>query len=262
VAGFLAAPRDLVGGFAYVVRGARMLRAERALWPLASVPALITALCLVWVPRAALARHAWLMAWLWAPGGGREGWFGSVAQAAHGLVSTLVWLALLFASVVVAAVVASTLSAPANDLLSERIEERATGRPVPPFSLARSLREAGRVVVLGALRTAIYAAVISAGWLLAWVVPGPGHLLQLALSLPITLGYLALDQVDYAAARRAWSVRERLGLLWSEPAKMLGFGAGVWLLLCIPLLNVVFAPVSVTGGTLLVLELQRHPRSA
>jgi uncharacterized protein involved in cysteine biosynthesis len=118
------------------------------------------------------------------------------------------------------------------------------------------------VVALGALRAALYAAVIGAGWLLAWVVPGPGHVLQLALSVPITLGYLALDQVDYAAARRAWSVRERLALLWTEPATMLGFGAGVWLLLCIPLLNVVFAPVSVTGGTLLVLELQRHPRSA
>jgi len=36
----------------------------------------------------------------------------------------------------------------------------------------------------------------------------------------------------------------------------------VWLCLCVPLLNLLFMPMSVAGGTLLILELKGSPRRA
>ena len=39
---------------------------------------------------------------------------------------------------------------------------------------------------------------------------------------------------------------------------MLGFGAGVYLFLMIPLVNLFFMPAAVAGGTLLFLDLERE----
>jgi CysZ protein len=257
----LTAPGEFVRGCGYVLRGARLLRAQRGLWPLALAPALIMLACLASIPPWLLGKHAALSGALWRRGA-EDGWLGTLGRVAHGAFDAVLWVLLLGLALMLAAAVANALAAPASDLLSERVEERCTGRPAPPFRIAHVLQESGRVIALGGIRAALYGGALLGGWLLAWALPGVGHLLQLALSVPLTLAYLSLDQVDFAAARRGWSVRERLGLVWKRPALMLGFGLGVWCCLCIPFVNLLLVPVSVTGGTLLVLDLQRDPRSA
>jgi len=68
--------------------------------------------------------------------------------------------------------------------------------------------------------------------------------------------YFALDYVDWPATRRGLSVRARFALLRRHPLRMLGFGCAVWMCLFVPLLNLLFMPLSVAGGTLLFLDLE------
>ena len=72
----------------------------------------------------------------------------------------------------------------------------------------------------------------------------------------LTALYFALDYVDWPIARRGLGLRYRRELLARGGATLFGFGAGVWLFLLVPLLNLFFMPAAVAGGTLLYLELE------
>jgi uncharacterized protein involved in cysteine biosynthesis len=51
-------------------------------------------------------------------------------------------------------------------------------------------------------------------------------------------------------------VSYRFGLARSRFSTMFGFGTGVWAFLFIPLVNLLFMPAAVAGGTLLFLDLE------
>jgi CysZ protein len=70
-----------------------------------------------------------------------------------------------------------------------------------------------------------------------------------------TVAYLALDYVDWPAARRGLGVGERVAFFRKNALPMLGFGAGVWVFLFVPFLNLLFMPAAVAGGTRLFLDL-------
>ena len=112
---------------------------------------------------------------------------------------------------------------------------------------------------LAAFRLLLYALVVGPLWLLSWLVPGVGQALYLGAWLVFTASYFALDYVDWPATRRGHSLRQRFGLLGRHPLRMLGFGFAVWATLFVPLLNLVFMPLSVAGGTLLFLDLEAGP---
>ncbi|MBW2402413.1 MAG: EI24 domain-containing protein, partial [Deltaproteobacteria bacterium] len=66
-----------------------------------------------------------------------------------------------------------------------------------------------------------------------------------------------IDYIDWPAARRDWSVRDRVAFTRRQLPAVAGFGTGVSLLLFIPLVNLFFMPAAVAGGTLLFLALQQ-----
>jgi CysZ protein len=177
--------------------------------------------------------------------------------AASALSFVLAWIALSLACVALSTVFA----APFNDMLSEAIEEREAGRAPLPFSFLRLVRELVQSVGLAAFRLALYVLIVGPLWLLSWLLPGVGQVLYLAVWLTFTAAYFALDYVDWPATRRGLSLRERFGLLRAYPLRMLGFGFAVWACLFVPLLNLVFMPLSVAGGTLLFLDLEAGTRA-
>jgi CysZ protein len=73
----------------------------------------------------------------------------------------------------------------------------------------------------------------------------------------LTAVYLGVDYIDWPAARRDWSVRDRLSFARAELPAVAGFGTGVWILLFVPLVNLFFMPAAVAGGTMLFLSLER-----
>jgi CysZ protein len=152
------------------------------------------------------------------------------------------------------------VAAPFNEALSEAVERLETGVEAAAPGLRGMLRELGRSIREELAKAAIYLALVGGLWLLALGVPLFGPLLQSVLGVALTALYLALDYVDLPASRRGWPVGRRLGLVRAHPRELLGFGLGVWVLLIVPVVNLLTMPAAVAGGALLFLEL--HGRAS
>ncbi len=252
------APLRAAGGFwqglRYPVRGARLVYLEHpGLVRIWIVPVLLTFGALLGAGWFALGQHADLAEALWREPSG-EAWWVEPLRWLHQGFEWIVLLVLLGAALLLAVVLSSVFAAPFNDALSERVEGLVTGRPPPPFSWSRLLGDVLATVTLEAVKWTVYLLVMGPLWLLSLWVPGVGQVLYAVFGFLFSAVYLAVDFVDYAAARAGWTLGARLGLLRRRPAAMLGFGTALWVLLFVPLLNLFFMPAAVAGGTLLFLE--------
>jgi CysZ protein len=95
-------------------------------------------------------------------------------------------------------------------------------------------------------------------FVLQFLIPVVGALLYTVFGFVFTATYFAVDYVDWPATRRGYGVRQRASLVRQRFVPMLGFGAGVYLFLMIPIVNLFFMPAAVAGGTLLFLDLERQ----
>ncbi len=219
-------------------------------------PILITCACAGVAIYLVVTRHEALLARFWAePDAG--GALGFLAGAAYAVVDFLFALLLAGVGLVASVLAGNLLAAPFNDALSEEVERLLTGRPGPPFSLRRLVADVLRTLRLEALKLTVYAAVMLPLFVASFLVPGAGQVAYTGFGFVFTALYFAIDYVDWPASREGRGVRERLGLVRRNKAAMLGFGAGVWAFLWVPVLNLFFMPAAVAGGTRLYLELTR-----
>ena len=147
------------------------------------------------------------------------------------------------------------IAAPFNDALSEAVECIVTGEPAPPFSFGHLLRDVARTVRLEFLKAAVYVLIVGPMLISSLFIPIIGQVVSI-VGLLFTAVYLGVDYIDWPAARRDWSVRDRIAFVRGRLGAVVGFGLGVWVFLFIPLVNLFFMPAAVAGGTLLFLELQ------
>lgn len=212
-------------------------------------PVLITLVALVCLGAMVMGAGDELLGALWAPPE------GGVARFFHAL---LVWVlrGLLFAAgVVLVALLSGLVAAPFNDALSQAVEGKLTGDKAADPGLRGLVADLGRTMQLELRKLGIYLAVMVPAALASLLLPGLGPPIYSLLGFLFTVLYFALDYVDWPAARRGWSARMRLGLLRGRAAPMFGFGLGVWVFLWVPLVNLLFMPAAVAGGTMLFLDL-------
>ena len=67
---------------------------------------------------------------------------------------------------------------------------------------------------------------------------------------------MAVQFCDYTTENRADEFKDTLKLLGSQRSSALGFGLCVTVAMSIPILNIIVAPVAVTGGTLLMQQIR------
>lgn len=241
-------------GLRYPWRGARFVYVQhpelKRYW---LPPVLITLVLLVALGWLAIDLHTAATEWLWAEPTGDD-WLGSALRFVHGVFEWLVALALIGFAAVAVALASSVIAAPFNDALSEAVESMVLARSAPPFSLAKALRDLFRTVGLELLKLLAYAAIMLPLLGLGLLVPALAPVLQ-GIGFAFTALYFAIDYVDSAAARRELSARQRFGWALAHLPAMLGLGAGIWLLLFLPLVNLLFMPAAVAGGTLMFLDL-------
>ncbi len=244
------APRPgFLSGALHAPRAAAFLLAHPSLWPWCVAPILINIAVLagVWIWTGHLAA-GWL-----ADLAAREGWMGHA----------LAWLAWAFAlllrvlvSLVTLVVVGNVASAPFSDFLSERVDRIVSNwRESQPFSASRLVRQFVRTPVLEIRRTAAYAAIMLPLLFLSFVpLLSP---LTVAAQFLVSAAFLALDAFSYPLERRGrWRLREKAAVVRANMAPSLGFGATMAALGLVPLVNFLFIPIGVVGGTLLFLELE------
>jgi len=252
-------PIGFARGLMFVLRGMRFVYFEHpGLVRYWIIPILITGLALVGVLYGvghyydALGNAVWSL----FPDSWNEttGWLGGLLTAFHWLIELVAAVLITLLGLILVVVLSSIVAAPFNDALSEAVELIVTGASVPPFSLRRMLVDVGRAIRIELLKVLIYAAIVGPMFVTSFFVPGIGQVVSL-VGFALTAVYLGIDYVDWPAARRDWTVGDRVALGRRQLPAIAGFGTGVWALLFIPVVNLFFMPAAVAGGTMLFLSL-------
>ncbi|MBW2404559.1 MAG: EI24 domain-containing protein, partial [Deltaproteobacteria bacterium] len=105
------------------------------------------------------------------------------------------------------------------------MEHIVTGEAAPPFSLSRMLADIARTIRLELLKVLVYLAVVGPMFLVSFFIPGIGQIVSLA-AFALTAVYLGIDYIDWPAARRDWSVRDRVAFTRRQLPAVAGFGTG------------------------------------
>ena len=258
------APRFL-SGTGFFMEGLGLLRAQRSLWGLASVPVLFSVLCLavglgllisnfgevrIWVDSIlpVVVVHHWYE-WLWL----------GPAKLAVAAASWLILLVVAAGVSLVSVLVASLLAAPFLDRLSWRVEKMAEGSVVESADsgLRAVSADLGRSLMAELKRIAFFLALWMPLVVIGFVIPG-AQLITGPLVVLLTLVLLPLQFCGYTLDRRQVSFQRRRQWIQGDSARMLGFGAVAFAVCLVPGVNLVMIPVLVTAGTLLVV---RHPPS-
>lgn len=243
-------------GMRYPLAGLGELARTPALWKHALLVIVLAMGALAFVVWATVRWGGRLVQGIWAAPEG-EGFWASVLGALHAVYAFVLWASLALVAYYAWLVLTSLVTAPVKDMLSELVEARRTGKPGPPFSIGALLAEIGRTVRVEGGKLLLYAAVMLPLYALSFAVPVVGQILLTIVGWYFTSLFLAFDYLDWPMARRGWGFGARArALARRNRAAALGFGTACWLLLLVPILNVLLIPGAVVGGTNLFVDLE------
>lgn len=152
--------------------------------------------------------------------------------------------------IVGALTVPNLLLAPLQDPLSEATEVRCGDFTPAPFSLKAVLR--GTLESLA--HTLLRVGFMALGFVVLWplnLVPVAGGVLWIVLSSTWSMFWLSVEHLSNPMARHLRPFRQVVAALRRRLPLALGFGATLWVLLWVPVLNFFLMPVAVVAGTLL-----------
>ncbi len=178
-----------------------------------------------------------------------EGWWWQLLLY---LLIVLVVLLLLIVEVYLFAVLGRIVAAPFLELLTRRVETLAGPTVGQPLEIG-FFQSVWRVVVQESKRVLIYLCVMTP-LLLLNLIPGLGNLLCVALAWLVTSFFLAGEFLDYPLERRGYSLSAKMRYTRSLGLTGLSFGASVFIMGLVPILNLALLPLAAVGGTLLFLE--------
>jgi CysZ protein len=236
-----ARARDFFVGFSLPFRAWRLIRSSRPLQRLSTWMGAITVLTLVGLAVVLGLSTDDLVSWVFPR---PEQWWAV----------PLWWLTVALTFVVLFVVGAVTLPqlllVPLQDPLSEATEEVCGDFSAPPFTVGGLVR--GTVSGLRQTLARLLFLFLGLAVLLPLhLLPGPGSLLYGVLAAGWTMLWLAAEHLGAPMARHLYPVSDLTALLRARPALCLGFGAAVYVVLLVPVLNALFLPLAIVGGTLL-----------
>lgn len=233
-------------GFLLPFRSVRLILRSPGLMGLSAASAVVTLAILgglVWL----LATYTGtLVTWMWAR---PDAWY---LLGPWYLLYALTFLLLLAAG---ASTLPSLVLAPVQDLLSERTEKLCTGVAGTPSGW----RSFFKGVWLSIFHTLGRLALLLCGYALLLplhLVPGAGSLLWTVLASAWTITILATEHLGTTMARHLRPFGDVVRSVKGRPQLALGFGSAVYIILWVPVLNVLFLPMATVGGALLFLGLR------
>jgi CysZ protein len=214
-----------------------------SVWPLCLLPILINTvlIILVWRWTGGLADE-WLRTHLQG-----DVWYWKALHTGAVVVAFVLRMLIAIASFVIFGNLAAL---PFNDLLSERVDKLLGWRDERGLSWWARTGEFAKTVVQELLRITVYGLGMLALIILSFVplmtpFAAAGQFL-------LSAQFLALDYMSYPLERRGFLLlKEKLEFSRAHARESLFFGAAVALVGFIPLVNCLFIPLGVVGGTLL-----------
>ncbi len=236
--------RDFFRGLALPFRALRVMMSSTRLVGLSLVSALVTSGVL-----AGLAWFWWPRARGWAEALIGTGSWRDVVSAIVGLL----FFALTF--FVSALTVPNLVLAPLQDPLSEATETRCGDFTAPPLSARGTVRDALHALGHTLLRLATQ--LLGVGVLLPLnLIPGAGSIAFAIGGSLWSMFCLAIEHLSNPMARHLYPFGQVVVVLRRRLALSLGFGAALYVMLWVPVLNFFLMPVAVVAGTLLFRALQ------
>lgn len=233
-------PSDLVRGLALPFRAFALIVRTPKLLGLSLLCALVTAVTLLGV-----GWGSWSLGQALADRliGAEAGW-----QHAASIGLGALFFIILFA--VGALTLPNLILSPLQDPLSEATEAKLGGFTAPPFTVAHTLTG-----IFTSLRHTLARLVLMAlGYVVLFplnLIPAAGSVIYVVLSSLWAMFWLSVEHLSNPMARHLRPFRQVFGVLKKRIALSLGFGAALYVLLWVPVLNCFLMPVAVVAGTLL-----------
>ncbi|MBI2567236.1 MAG: EI24 domain-containing protein [Candidatus Schekmanbacteria bacterium] len=253
----------LFRGFSYVLKGGRFLFGHPYLLKYALPPwaiaAALFAVGFYLVSGATYPVVASALAGL-ADAVGGDAWWTYVVVPLVWLAKVLAWV-VWFAAVVlsvtlaVVLVVGNIVIGPFHAALAAETERIHRGA-VAGGQVRGFFYEMRRTIV-EELKKSLFFLSLAALFALAGLIPGVG-LLAIPLGQLFAVFFLGLAFTDFAMERRGMLFRHKRQFFYANPLSMLGFGLAILLVMAVPLLNILAAPMLVVGGTLLFLDIENR----
>jgi CysZ protein len=238
----LGVMQELATGVRDIGRGFGVLNAHPGLWKWVAAPAVATAALAValiaGIVRLVDPVNAWVARHL--P--------DAIAQVASSILTTLVVIVLAAGALLVFVPLAGIVAGPFNEMLSERVEAKLTGKPAPGFSLSELAR--GLVLGIGhGLRRLLTALVGFALVVAVGLVPVIGAVAAPVLAVWLTASSAAYDCYDAVFSRRTMAYGDKLAFLARHRSRTLGLGGGVAAMLLVPGVNLLALGIGAAGAT-------------
>jgi CysZ protein len=234
-------PADFFRGLALPFQAIGLVMRSRRLLLLSAAASLVTFLALgVLVVLLGLYTDDLVRRFIGAP----DSWYGRIGFA------VLVALSFLLLLVVGANTVPLLLLAPLQDPISEATESECGEFRAPPFRVSALIR--GTAVSLW--HTLARVAILLGGHALLFLLsllPAIGAVLWSVMAALWTMAWLSAEYLDAPMARHLYRFRQVRQVVLSRLWLCMGFGAAVYVLLWLPVLNLFFIPLAVVAGTLL-----------
>ncbi len=232
---------DFFQGLGLLGRACSLILRDRRLFLLSALCAAVTA--------AALAGLVWLL-WHYAPGALESLWARPDSWYGRAAWTTVLVLSSVVLWVVGANVVPPLLLAPLQDPLSELTEEACGGGPSAPFTVAGFMR--GLVTGISHTLARLFFLLAGLAVLLPLhLIPGVGGILWTVLGSLWTMMWMAGEFLAAPMTRHLYPFAEVRRMMRTRRSLCLGLGAGIYVLLWVPILNAFFLPVAIVAGTLL-----------
>ncbi len=169
-------------------------------------------------------------------------WLANLPAELKGIVLAIVFIGAIFLGLSLYLPIARVLFAPFSEALCRKtiqVADLGWVQFAKPSAL-RAIWEGLKLVTLQLI-------VLVVGGLLSFIIPVVGHLLWL-VTLMVLCG---MDFLDVPLSARGLTLREKLNLLWKYKLWAFGFGLAGYLMLFIPVVNLLALPVGIIGATLL-----------
>lgn len=224
-----------IHGFRFFFSGLPLLFKHPTLLGLSLLPITFTLVILFGVAWGAV----WLAGSLVEPG------LSPITDQFRLLGQALVFLIVLLLGYLLYLPLARVVLAPFSEALSRRAETIFVGKATKAaFGWKRAMIEGAKLVGLQLIVTVIVL-------VFSVFVPVVGT----PIGVVIAAFFCGLDYLDVPLSVRGLSLGKKLAVMWRNKSLALGFGAAGYLLLFIPLVNLLSLPVGVIGATRLVSEL-------
>jgi CysZ protein len=225
---------NIVWGVRFFLLGLRTLVRNPVLLSLSMIPMLLTLVLLMGLISGAALMVGWLI--------------GDAVRAEIRIAAQVVMFALtLVIAYFLYLPVARVLLAPFAEALSRKTCAISSSRKLSQNNQgwARAMWEGLKLVIF-------QLAVALAALALGLAFPPVGA--PVGIVVAIFLG--GLDFFDIPLSTRGLRLRNKLGVIWRNKSLALGFGAAAYLMLLIPVINMLALPVGVVGATLLIEALE------